>query len=386
MSRMDRYKHIHEEVDEKKDSGSVFARKEIKKQAPQPQRSQQTPPPQQQYTQQGTPPQPPINGNGGHYSNGGNGGNGPRPPQPPKMKQPRQRRKHPVMRVILTILALLILYSGVAFALGRNAAKHDSSIPQQETQSFSGFKASNGAKNILLLGSDTREGETARADTVMVLQMKGFGKPKLISFMRDTLVSIPGVGDTKLNAAYAYGGADLVRQTLSQNFGIECQYYAIVDFKSFEKVIDTLFSSGVKIDAEKDLDLDGVFIKKGPQKMDGHTLLQYARFRMDEEGDFGRVRRQQQTMNAIFSAMKNPITIAKLPYAAGKALGYASTDVPMSFLLSRGINILRGAGGIDRLSVPVDDSWEYGTTYDGASVLVIDKDKNKTAVQSFLDK
>lgn len=378
MSRMDRYKHIHEETEEKKDAGSVFARKEIKKQSSQPQESQYT------YEEEESR-QPLNNGNGGHRQNGGNGGGGPRPPKQPKMKQPRQHRKHPVVRVVLTILVLLMVYSGVAFALGRNAAKHDSSIPQQETQSFSGFKASNGAKNILLLGSDTREGETARADTVMVLQMKGFGKPKLISFMRDTLVSIPGVGDTKLNAAYAYGGADLVRQTLSQNFGIECQYYAIVDFKSFEKVIDTMFSSGVKIDAEKDLDLDGVFIKKGQQKMDGHTLLQYARFRMDEEGDFGRVRRQQQTMNAIFSAMKNPITIAKLPYAAGKALGYASTDVPMSFLLSRGINILRGAGGIDRLSVPVDDSWDYGTTYDGASVLVIDQDKNKKAVQSFLD-
>lgn len=63
-----------------------------------------------------------------------------------------------------------------------------------------------------------------------------------------------------------------MRQTLVENFGIDCQYYAKVDFKSFEKVIDALFMNGVKIDAEKDLNLDGVDIKKGVQKMDGHVL------------------------------------------------------------------------------------------------------------------
>lgn len=60
-----------------------------------------------------------------------------------------------------------------------------------------------------------------------------------------------------------------MRQTLVENFGIDCQYYAKVDFKSFEKVIDALFMNGVKIDAEKDLNLDGVDIKKGPE--DGWT-------------------------------------------------------------------------------------------------------------------
>ena len=62
-----------------------------------------------------------------------------------------------------------------------------------------------------------------------------------------------------------------------------------------------MFMNGVSIDAEKDLNLDGVDIAKGTQRMDGHVLLQYARFRMDEEGDFGRVREQQQVMDGDFS-------------------------------------------------------------------------------------
>ena len=80
--------------------------------------------------------------------------------------------------------------------------------------------------------------------------------------------------------------------------------------------------------------------------MNGLELLQYARFRMDEEGDFGRVRRQQQVMDAVFNAMKNPLSIVKLPYAAGKVLGYASTNLPVSFLLRNTFSIAKGAGAL----------------------------------------
>lgn len=90
----------------------------------------------------------------------------------------------------------------------------------------------------------------------------------------------------------------------------------------------------------KDLNLDGVDIKRGPE--DGWTCsLQYARFRMDEQGDFGRVRRQQQVMNAIFSQLKNPLNLIRAPYAAGKALGYTSTDVTAWFLTKTSFDCTR---------------------------------------------
>ena len=89
--------------------------------------------------------------------------------------------------------------------------------------------------------------------------------------MRDTFVDIPGVGPNKINAAYAYGGAELVRETLKQNFNLDTKYYAKVDFQSFEKIVDSMFPKGVKIDAEKSLNLDGVDIEKGQQVMDGHV-------------------------------------------------------------------------------------------------------------------
>jgi LCP family protein required for cell wall assembly len=394
MSRMDRNKKLHEQLAKEEQRASrketIFARRETKT-AKKPNHSddfsQNDFEEQENYTnyqeQQHSGPN--------HYSSHNsvqrpkmvNGKKGKQPTK--KQGKPKKvKRKRSFLRVIIYLLIFSFAYSIVSFVAGQQVAKNDADAPEAEI--FNGVAAANGAKNILLLGSDSRKGETGRADTIMVLQLDGPSKkPKLLSFMRDTLVTIPGYGENKINAAYAFGGAELVRQTLAQNFGIETNYYAKVDFKSFEKVIDTLFPSGVAINAEKDMSTNlEVPIKKGQQNMNGLELLQYARFRMDEEGDFGRVRRQQQVMDAVFSAMKNPLSIAKLPYAAGKVLGYASTNLPVSFLLKNTFSIAKGAGGIDRLTVPVNDSWQYGSTYEAGSVLVINFDTNKQAIENFL--
>lgn len=315
------------------------------------------------------------------------------PPEEPKKhrfnlfkKRKKKVHKHRLLRKIGKILIVILVLAFAAFFIGKVQAENDQSIPQLSQETFSGSKAANGAHNILILGSDSREGETSRTDSIMVLQLDGPGKPKLISFMRDMFVTIPGVGDEKLNAAYAYGGADLVRQTLADSFGIECQYYMTVDFQSFEKVIDAMFPRGVKIDAEKDMSSHlEVAISQGEQRMDGLTLLQYARFRMDEEGDFGRVRRQQQVMNAIFSQMKNPTTLVSLPYAAGKAIGYSSTNLKSSFLFFNAWRILQASGGIERLTVPVDGSWDYGESSYAGSVLFVDEASNQQAIAAFLN-
>lgn len=267
--------------------------------------------------------------------------------QETKKKRKKSKTKR-FFKWLVILLILLFAYSTVMFLKGKSAAEHDDSLPQEKVETFNGVKSSNGAKNILILGSDTRGEDAGRADTIMVLQLNGPSKkPKLISFMRDTFVDIPGVGPNKINAAYAYGGAELVRETLKQNFNLDTKYYAKVDFQSFEKIVDSMFPKGVKIDAEKSLNLDGVDIEKGQQVMDGHVLLQYARFRMDEEGDFGRVRRQQQVMSAVMSQMKNPMTLLRTPESLGKLVGYMSTDVPVSFMLTNGPSLLiKGKAGL----------------------------------------
>lgn len=380
---MERFRDLHEELSEseKNKKRDLFARKELKSEEQQGSNNPTAQTEQMQHNEQEarTKKSPSPTKAPAQKSNL-------KSPIPPRPKSGK-KRKHPILRGIVIFLIVLSLYSLSAFTLGNLVAANDSSIPSETEETFNGFTSADGAHNILLLGSDSREGENARADTVMVLQLDGPShRPKLISFMRDTYVDIPDVGYNKLNAAYAYGGAELVRQTLADNFGIDCQYYAKVDFQSFEKVIDTLFPRGVKIDAEKDMSENlEVPITKGEQRMDGLTLLQYARFRMDEEGDFGRVRRQQQVMDAVFKQMRNPLALMKLPYAAGKVMGYASTDLPSSFILRNSLSLLKGTTGVDRLSVPVTDSWSYGNT-DVGSVLMVDTDLNQQAIEDFLAK
>ncbi|XBG79785.1 LCP family protein [Enterococcus cecorum] len=299
------------------------------------------------------------------------------------------RKKHHPFRKLFVLLLLIVLgagaYSVYGYQKGYNEAKKEKHT--QSAQTFHGVTSSDGSENILLIGNDSRDGENSRSDSIMVLHMGNSlnSKPKIISFMRDTYVTIPGVGDNKINASYAYGGAELLRETLKQNFNIDCKYYFLVDFKTFEKVIDALFPDGVQIDAEKDMsDYIDVPIKKVLQKMNGFTLLQYARFRMDEEGDFGRVRRQQQVMNEVFKQVKSFSAISKMPYAAGKVMGYSPNDIPMSFILKYGLIAAKNANGIQRLSIPVDNSWQYGESYEAGSYLEVDKKINQDAIENFL--
>lgn len=300
-------------------------------------------------------------------------------------KRPKKRKKHRFLKTIFFIVLLISGYSIGGFLLGQHDAKKEPSTVK--SQNFQGVPSTDGTQNILLIGNDSRDGENSRSDTIMILSFGGVSKkPKLISIMRDSYVTIPGFSATKINASYAYGGAELLRKTIKENLAINLQYYVTVDFHSFEKVIDALYPKGVAINAEKSIDLDGIHIDPGQQVMKGLKLLQYARFRHDEEGDFGRIRRQQQVMGAVFSQLKSPVSLIHLPYAAGKALGYTANDIPISYYGKIAYAMLKGSSSIERLSIPVKDSWNFGMTPDGESVIYFDNERNAKAIRSFIEK
>ena len=138
-----------------------------------------------------------------------------------------------------------------------------------------------------MLGADKASGGKSRSDSIMVVQYDYIHKKmKMMSVMRDIYAEIPGYQNYKINAAYSLGGPELLRKTLNKNLGINPEYYAVIDFTGFEKMIDELEPNGVPMDVEKICLKILAYLLKGHHRLNGKELLGYARFRHDEEGDF----------------------------------------------------------------------------------------------------
>lgn len=282
-------------------------------------------------------------------------------------------------------------YTVGKFIAGKKAADVHKKIAKvsDENKDFIGDKRIGEEITVMLVGNDKRDGEKeGRSDSLMVgyYNMKT-KQPKLISIMRDSYVQIPGHGLDKINAAYAYGGASLTKKVLNNSFKLPVNYYVSLKFDDFVHIIDDCYPKGIKINAEKELDLDGVHIMPGKQIMHGNTLLQYARFRKDEEGDFGRIRRQQQVMTALTKQSKDLVSLVNLPKVLGEALGIIDTNLSSDVLVDVAKDFLLGKVKTTKcLSVPVKGSWNFNDNTPSGSVIEIDEGKNVTAISDFLKK
>lgn len=164
----------------------------------------------------------------------------------------------------------------------------------------------------LLLGTDERKNEAARSDTiVLATYYPNEGKMNLLSIPRDTKVHIPGQEkEDKINSAHALGGMDLIKQTVSEWSGLKIDHVAKVNFNGFKELVDE--AGGVTVNAKKTLSYGGITIQPGKQKLTGEEALTYVRFRKDEDGDFGRIKRQQEVIQNTLSAVLsdfNPLSI-----------------------------------------------------------------------------
>jgi len=180
----------------------------------------------------------------------------------------------------------------------------------------------------LLLGSDTRGGEDERglADTIMVLRVNPDKKiGYLISIPRDTRVDIPGKGKRKINAAYQYGGPDLMIETVEDFLGLDINHYAVVDFQGFKDIIDAL--GGIDIDVEKRLvdDRHQIDIRPGYQHLDGEEALKYVRIRRVDD-DFGRIERQQKFLKAVMDKLLRVSSLLRIPQLADITSRNLKTD------------------------------------------------------------
>lgn len=185
----------------------------------------------------------------------------------------------------------------------------------------------------LIVGSDSRDGLDdltnfgsfggARGDVVMLVRVDGSSSSmQMLSIPRDLWVSIPGHGENRINAAYAFGGSRLMVETIKQNLNVEINHYVEIDFVGFQGLVDEI--GGITIDfpyPARD-SKSGLSVGAGRQRLDGKMALAYARSRAYQENqngtwrsvdanDFGRSARQQQVIRAILSELKSPSSITE---------------------------------------------------------------------------
>ena len=212
------------------------------------------------------------------------------------------------------------------------------------------------AVNYLVVGSDTREGLTkaelkelkvgstktaagARSDTMMLVHIsKARDKAVVISIPRDSLVTIPahtsldgkrqlGEMQAKINAAFAWGGAPLLIQTLEQKMNLRIDHYVEVNFVGFKNVVDAL--GGIQVCSKKDINdpKSHLVMSAGVHTLNGIEALKYVRTRdFDGMGDLGRMQRQQQFVSAVFrkatssGVLLNPFKVKNLISAVFKTV------------------------------------------------------------------
>ncbi len=199
------------------------------------------------------------------------------------------------------------------------------------------------------------ESAPARSDTMIVVSLnKDTQTIRMVSLPRDAIVRLAdndyGVHRAKLNAAHAYGGPPLLIKTLQDELGLTIHRYAVIKFDGFKNLIDQV--GGVEIDVDGalkkgrdgklyrgNLDYDDnwgnlhIHLKPGLQTLDGTAAHAYVRFRMDREGDPGRIRRQQQVMRALAKQMAH-VSWYRLPGLIQEVQNQFATDMSTSEMAS----------------------------------------------------
>ncbi|MBL0885882.1 LCP family protein [Myceligenerans indicum] len=253
---------------------------------------------------------------------------------------PRRRGRGKLI-AILVVLALLAWPVGLMiWANGKI----------QHVEALSGAPGTPGT-TYLIAGSDARGSggindstSGARTDTILLLHKPASGPTALISLPRDTYAEIPGVGMQKLNAAYAFGGPELLVQTVEQLSGLTIDHYAEVGFGGVSDIVDAV--GGVELCYDHDVDDQRSRMKwtAGCHEVTGEEALAFSRMRYsDPQGDIGRAKRQRQVIGKVGQAIKDPALLlnpAKQVSLADAGLGSLSVDedtgvIDMAFLALR---------------------------------------------------
>ena len=317
------------------------------------------------------------------------------------MREKKKKKKFNFGRLLLVFV--ISLFAGVVIFIAVGGYIYSITPPGKTTSIYDGFKilmkpgttAFNGKDtlNILCLGLDhnyTDQGilytKGARTDTIFVLSIDKEAKyVNMLSIPRDTWVYIDGYGYNKINSAYSFGGLELAKKTISEFLGIKIDHYIIIKIKAGTEIVDAL--DGLNIDVEKDMDYDDnwgnlhIHLKEGEHKLTGAEAVGYARFRHDEEGDWGRMRRQQQVINALVKELKKPENLLKID----KLIKIANENIETDLTPAEMLDICRCYKDFDKKNMATGIIHGYDDkTEDGLAIIIPDDNERIKLVRQLL--
>lgn len=245
-----------------------------------------------------------------------------------KSQKKKRKKKHRLLKFLIAVAVIFVLlgaglYQLVGVVYGKMTYHEIASLTQAPMKE-------DGVVNVLLIGNDSREnGEDGRSDAMILLSVSNKTKKiYMTSLLRDMYVDIPGHDGNRLNAAYSFGGAELLMETIEQNLDITVNRYVLVNFEAFASLVDAVGGIELELTSEEIEYVNGYLVEyniltdrpQGTDNMDtsvsglvhlnGPQALAYSRNRYLGT-DFGRTDRQRKVLTAVIR--KLPSTLVSNP-------------------------------------------------------------------------
>lgn len=292
-----------------------------------------------------------------------------------------KNKKGPLNKILATIAIILFLFTGGYLAFHYIiSGSISNAIPfAPKTIEFN-----DGEVTLLILGTDGNpEVDGDRSDTIIVCRLNlEEGYARMISIPRDTRVKIPGKNTNKINAAFAFGGVELTKETIEDFYNIKIDRTMVLNFETFTDVVDKL--GGVEIIWEDENPLIneeyGLDIRQGVNKLDSVIALNFVRFRGTPTADLGRISRQQLFLISLGRDIKNKANLIQQLDIINSIYKGIETDLSLSEMMY----IFNSYKELDNFNMTTWMSAGNPEYIDGVSYVIPDKNIIKSA-QGFLN-
>ena len=289
----------------------------------------------------------------------------------------RKRRRRLVLKTLPVLLVIVLAWGGFLV--------WDANTNIGRVSALSGASDTAGT-TYLLAGSDSRadgavqdgfEG-SERADSIMLVNIAANGQAVALSIPRDTYAEIPGVGWDKINASYAYGGPQLLVETVEKLTGLTVDHFVQIGMGAVPDMVDAVGGVELCYDHDSNDEYSGLNWTAGCHTVDGPTALQFSRMRyQDPEGDIGRTKRQRQVISKVVSEAASPATLInpartlRVERAGSKSF---TVDEDSSIMtVASLVMALRSASSDELMGVPPIESLDYTTSAGASAVLLRDE-------------